>query len=100
MNIVLKGDTAQLHFLQINRGSEKTFQSRGSQNDVSKQLVARTQINDELDWCNATRIKWELLQSNKDAMIAKYGEIKYNNRFMELLDKPFESPLPIRLMRM
>ncbi len=55
-------------------------------------LVARTQIKNELDCCNATRMKLELLQNNKDAMVAKYGETEYNNRVTDSIDRLLKTP--------
>ena len=37
-------------------------------------------------------MKLELLQNNKDAMVAKYGETEYNNRFTDLIDRLLETP--------
>ena len=61
------------------------------QNDVAMNLVARTQIKSKLDHVNSTRMKLELLQNNKGAMVAKYGEAEYNNRVTDLIDR-LETP--------
>ncbi len=53
-------------------------------------LVANPQIKNELDRCNATRMKLELLHNNKDIMVAKYGETEYNNRITDLIHRLLE----------
>ncbi len=76
--------------LAVKQSDPESIKKRRIQNDVAMNLVARTQIKNELDRCNATRMKLELLQNNKDAMVAKYGETDYNNRVTDLIDKLLE----------
>ena len=57
--------------------------------------MARAQIKNELDHCHVTRMKLELLQNNKDAMVAKYGETDYNNRVTDLIDRLLEDPTTV-----
>ena len=54
--------------LAVQQSDPESIKKQRIQNDVAMNLVARTQIKNELDCCNATRIKLDLLQNNKDAL--------------------------------
>ena len=41
--------------------------------DVVSGLVAPTHVKNDLDKCNATKMKLDMLQSHKDAVIARHG---------------------------
>ena len=82
--------------LAVQLSDPESIKKRRIQNDVAMNLVARTQIKNELDHCNATRMKLELLQNNKDAMVAKYGETDYNNRVTDLIDRLLEDPTTVK----
>ena len=58
--------------LAVQQSDPESIKRQRLQNDVAMNLVARTQIKNELDRCNATRMKLEMLQNSKDAMVAKY----------------------------
>ncbi len=78
--------------LAVQQSDPESIKKRRIQNDVAMNLVARTQIENELDRCNATRMKLELLQNNKNVMVAKYGETEYNSRVTDLIDRLLETP--------
>ncbi len=50
-------------------------------------MIVRTHVKNDLDKCNATKMKLDMLQGNKDIVIACYGEEEYNKRVNDLLDK-------------
>ena len=81
--------------LAVQQSDPELIKKRRIQNDVAMNLVARTQIKNELEHCNATRMKLELLQNNKDTMVAKYGETEYNNRVTDLINRLLEDPTTV-----
>ena len=58
--------------------------------DVVGGLVAWTRVKHDLDKCNATKMKLDMLQSHKDTVIARHGEEEYNRRVNNLIDKLLE----------
>ena len=51
------------------------------------ELIARTHVKNVIDRCTATKTKLDMLQGNKDIVIACYWEEEYNKRVNDLLDK-------------
>lgn len=58
--------------------------------DVVGRLNARTCIKNDLDKCNATKMKLDMLQNHKTAVIARHGEDEFNRHLNNLLDKLLE----------
>ncbi len=46
------------------------------------ELIARTHVKNIIDKCTATKTKLDMLQGNKDIVIACYGEEEYNKESM------------------
>ena len=58
--------------------------------DVVGGLVAWTCVKNDLDKCNATKMKLDMLRSHKDTVIARHSEEEYNRRVNNLIDKLLE----------
>ena len=63
------------------QNSDPNFiQKQWLEKEAVGELIPRTQVQNELDKCNATTMKLDMLQGNKDIVIACYREEEYNNR--------------------
>ena len=74
----------------VERQDPNFIRKQQLEEDVVGGLVAWTRVKNHLDKCNATKMKLDMLQSHKDAVIAHHGEEEYNRRVNNLIDKLLE----------
>ena len=58
----------------VERQDPNFIRKQQLEEDVVGGLVARTRVKNDLDKCNATKMKLDMLQSHEDTVIACHGE--------------------------
>jgi len=74
----------------VERQDPNYIRKQQLEEDVVGGLVARTRVKNDLDKCNATKMKLDMLQTHKETVIARHGEDEYNRRVNKLIDKLLE----------